>query len=212
MRPNRTNIVLGVALALSLALNWGTTSALGVQGVEFAPQMAHTARYNAFAANPNFPDQQTLRTPEPGTIARGQRPLHYAPTPTDAARAGVELQNPIARTVSAAVARGAVVFLNFCQPCHGVGGRGDGLVAQRGFPPPPSLVADRAVAMADGQLFHILTYGQDNMASYASQLSQDDRWKVILRIRALQEAAPPIPVPTAAPTAQLLPPPAPREE
>jgi hypothetical protein len=40
--------------------------------------------------------------------------------------------------------------------------------------------------MKDGQLFHILTYGQGNMPSYAAQLSQDDRWRVIVHVRSLQ--------------------------
>ena len=40
--------------------------------------------------------------------------------------------------------------------------------------------------MKDGQLFHILTYGQNNMASYAGQISRDDRWNVIAYVRSLQ--------------------------
>jgi mono/diheme cytochrome c family protein len=43
--------------------------------------------------------------------------------------------------------------------------------------------------MKDGQLFHVLTYGQNNMPSYASQLSRGDRWNVILYVRTLQVAA-----------------------
>jgi hypothetical protein len=41
--------------------------------------------------------------------------------------------------------------------------------------------------MADGEMFHILTYGQGNMASYASQLTREERWKVIVHVRRLQE-------------------------
>ena len=76
-----------------------------------------------------------------------------------------------------------------------------GPVTQRGVPPPPSLLAPHAVQIKDGQLFHILTYGQNNMASYASQLSRDDRWNVIVYVRSLQAAAklaPPAPPATPA--------------
>jgi mono/diheme cytochrome c family protein len=38
-------------------------------------------------------------------------------------------------------------------------------------------------------MFHILTYGQKNMPSYASQVSEDDRWKAILYVRSLQRVA-----------------------
>jgi hypothetical protein len=43
--------------------------------------------------------------------------------------------------------------------------------------------------MKDGQLFHVVTYGQGNMPAHAAQLSQDDRWQVILHLRSLQQAA-----------------------
>jgi mono/diheme cytochrome c family protein len=187
MRLNRLNVLLGAALVGALVLNWLPGPAPSVPGLEFAPQMAHSPRYLAFAENPNFADGQTLRTPEADAIARGQAPLHYAPTAADAVRAGVELQNPFAPRDSAAQARGATLFAAFCRPCHGAGAQGDGLVARRGIPPPPSLLAAHAIGLRDGQLFHILTYGQGNMAPYASQLSRDDRWKVILQVRSLQQ-------------------------
>ena len=39
-------------------------------------------------------------------------------------------------------------------------------------------------------MFHVLSYGQANMPSYASQVDRDDRWKAILYVRALQEKKP----------------------
>ena len=53
--------------------------------------------------------------------------------------------------------------------------------------PPPFLTAARATQMADGEMFHILTYGQGNMASYAAQLTREERWMVIRHVRSLQE-------------------------
>jgi mono/diheme cytochrome c family protein len=85
--------------------------------------------------------------------------------------------------------RGAFVFRTFCVPCHGGSGRGDGPVALRGYPAPASLLAEKAIHMTDGQIFHVLTFGQKNMPSYASQLSEDDRWKVILYVRSMQGKA-----------------------
>jgi mono/diheme cytochrome c family protein len=88
------------------------------------------------------------------------------------------------------------VFANFCAVCHGAGAAGNGTVPQRGYPAPPSLLVEHAIKMKDGQMFHVLTYGQNNMPSYASQLSRDDRWNVILYVRAMQKAATPASVPT----------------
>jgi mono/diheme cytochrome c family protein len=152
--------------------------------------MAEPVPYGAFAPNPNFPDGKTLREPAPGTVARGHLPLHYRPTPEDAIRAGKELHSPFRATDTQARARGARVFADYCQVCHGLQGKGDGPVTKRGVPPPPSLVDGKSREMKDGQLFHILTYGQGNMPSYAAQLSREDRWQAILHVRSFQQAAP----------------------
>ena len=45
--------------------------------------------------------------------------------------------------------------------------------------------------MKDGQLFHIITYGQGSMASYAAQLPPDRRWDVINYVRGLQKKSVP---------------------
>jgi len=189
MPPGRLNALLAVAFLASFGLMWASRRDVHRPNLEIFPEMVHAPRYGAFAPNPVLRHGMTLQAPPPGTIPRGLRPLHYAATPEDAVRAGEELDNPLAAGPASALARGELVYRNFCVPCHGAGGRGDGPAAKRGVPPPPSLLAERAVAMKDGQLFHVLTYGQANMASYASQLSREDRWRVILYVRSLQVSA-----------------------
>ena len=185
------NVILVLLFVLLLGLNAFLRSDPTVPNQEFLPEMVRTPRFNAFAANPNFPDGKTLRTPEPGTIPRGFLPLHYGTSPEEALRAGNELANPVAASDERALERGARVFANFCVVCHGPAGQGDGPVAFRGYPAPPSLHTERALKMKDGQVFHILTYGQKNMPSYAAQVSREDRWKVILYMRSLQQKAKP---------------------
>jgi len=187
------NAALFLLLLAVLAFHWWATPDLSRPNVEFLPQMAHGARYNAYAANPNFPDGKTLQAPIAGTVARGALPLHYSPAAADALRAGNELLRPAASETPRARARGEHVFRNYCAVCHGADGAGIGTVTQRGVPPPPSLLASHALQMKDGHMFHVLTYGQNNMASYAGQLSRDDRWNVIVYVRALQKAAAPAP-------------------
>jgi mono/diheme cytochrome c family protein len=185
------NIVLLVVFVASLGLNWAVRSKPSQPNFEFIPEMVRTPRYNAYSANPIFPDGKTLQTPEPGTIARGFRLSHFVATPEDALRAGDTLVNPVPVNDDGAIARGKVVFANFCTPCHGVTGNGDGLVVQRGYPAPPSLYAENARKIRDGQIFHILSYGQKNMPSYASQISREDRWNVIAYVRSIQMQATP---------------------
>jgi mono/diheme cytochrome c family protein len=189
-KPNRRlNIGLVLVLLVMVGLNWFVGSDPARPNREFLPDMVHSARFGAFADNPNFADGKTLQTPEPGTIARGQMPLHLHATPEDAVRAGLELQSPIPVMDAGARQQGAWVFANYCAVCHGPAAKGDGPVTRRGVPPPPSLLADKTRNMKDGQLFHVLTYGQANMASYAGQLTREQRWQAILHVRELQKQA-----------------------
>lgn len=185
------NAVLLLAFLASIGLQLAFRPEPARPNREFLPEMVRTPRYNAYSPNPNFPDGQTLQSPVPGTISRGLLPLHYASTPEDAARAGESLPSLARAGDAQAIARGAAVYSNFCQPCHGPAGRGDGLVVLRGFPAPPSLYADNARTMKDGRIFHILTYGQKNMPSYAAQISRDDRWNVVAFVRSLQKQSAP---------------------
>ena len=91
------------------------------------------------------------------------------------------------RTAAESVNRGAQIYRRFCVACHGAGGLGDGPIAKRGFPPPPSVLTGKSVKMKDGQLFHILTYGQGSMPPMAAQLTPQERWDSINYVRQLQQ-------------------------
>jgi mono/diheme cytochrome c family protein len=134
-------------------------------------------------------------------------PLHYQASEADALRAGLELTMPSSIVAEKDGTRAAQLFAAFCQPCHGRVGHGDGITIKRGFQPPPSLLTQRARDMKDGQMFHVLAYGQKLMPSHASQLSPDDRWRLIEHIRGLQARLPVDPPPFGSP--ETAPPPAP---
>ena len=183
------NGALFAALAAVVLASWGLRSEAGKTNFEFIPDMVHSARYGAYTSNPNFPDGKTLQQAPQGVIARGHMPLHYSSSQADALRAGDELTSPIGIGNENSLSRGAKVYANFCAVCHGTDAAGMGPVARRGFPPPPSLLLPHALQMKDGQMFHVLTYGQNNMPSYASQLGTEDRWSVITYVRSIQAAA-----------------------
>jgi mono/diheme cytochrome c family protein len=184
-------IGLAVALVASVVLNIVVRQGTMTRPwVEYFPDMARTARYNAFEANPNFPDGMTLRVPPRGTIARGM--LSVASDPRTIVDAEGTPQNPFADDADARE-RGKVVYDTFCLPCHGATGEGDGIVVQRGFPAPPSLVRGRATGMSDSELFDLVTFGFSTMPSYAAQIPPDDRWKSIVHLRTLQNTSAPTP-------------------
>ncbi len=187
----RRNLVLAILLLLVIVLAIWSQPDYEHPNVEFLPAMRRSPSFKAYEANPVLPGGTSMQPPIPGTIARGAIVLHYRATPEDALRAGEELKNPIPeqdKQHSASVARGRKVFQTYCSPCHGGGGAADGIVVQRGYPPPPSLLNGKSVQMKDGQLFHILSYGQGNMAPFTGQLLPEQRWDVINFVRSLQKA------------------------
>lgn len=204
---NKLNLWLFLALLCTVALCLIVKERdVSRPNYDFLPeaQMAYTAAYDSFAPNLNFPNGLTLRSPPTGTIARGYLPLfRYQPTSEDALRAGRELKNPFSEDDSRRLKRGSDVFDNVCQICHGPIGEGNGPVTQRGFPLSASLLAERAVRMKDGQMFHVLTYGQGRMPALAAQLSPEDRWSAILHVRMLQGPNAPSHVPSRIELAKL---------
>ena len=171
----KLNLFLLTVLIASVAASLGIGDNPARRNFEAMPEMVRSIAYKSFSANPTFADGKTLQTPPEGTIARGMHTQHYTATPVEAG----------------ALERGARVYQIYCQPCHGGAGKGDGPVAMRGFPPPPSLLANQAIRLADGQMFHIVTNGQKNMPSYAAQVPPDDRWRVIAYVRSLQGGSQP---------------------
>lgn len=183
------NIALLALLCTGAVLNWTLSIDHGRPNLEFMPEMVHPVPHESYAEHGALPNKMVLQPLPEGAIPRGHLPLHYEATPKDAERAGEELNNPFKFGDKRWQPRGAVVYANYCALCHGTSGTGDGPVSQRGVAPPPSLLADKAKKTKDGQLFHIVTYGQANMAAYAAQISREDRWAVILHVRQLQKGA-----------------------
>ena len=197
MKLNRMNIVLTASLVIAVMAAGATRVDYTQPNIEILPDMKYTPAWTAYASNPVFANGRTLQAPVTGTIARGQIPLHFEATKEDAIRMGDELVNryhnsespAAAEQLQASIQRGGETYRIFCICCHGATGAGDGPVTKRGFPPPPSLLTGKSPQMKDGQIFHVLTYGQNSMPDFTGQLSSDRRWDVINYIRSLQPQA-----------------------
>lgn len=155
-----------------------------VRNREYPIEMGVSPAYRSQTANPVLPGGLTAQRPVQGTIPRGFTPFRYGTTPEEATRAGQELTNPFKPTKEN-LARGKYVFTNNCAVCHGAGGGGDGPIIPK-YPNPPAYQTDKSRALSDGELFHVITRGRLNMPPHESQVSADDRWKVVLYIRELQ--------------------------
>ncbi len=289
---SRTNIVLAVLLGIVVLLAAMSRVDYSVPNVEVLADlsMKYTPASTAYEPSEVFANGMTQQAPVPGTIARGQMPLHFAPLPKEADPKamvpGKELVNPFslevllrqtqleferdeaarkaaaeknaadvakaaeeaksseeaktsspasktpktaatdmdvatpatgnktaeskpaeskpaetpeavaARRFQASVDRGNDIFLAFCACCHGPAGTDPGMVAMRGYTPPPRYFQTAKSdgtpnEWNDGQLFHIVTYGRLNMPQFEVQLPPESRWDAINYVRTLQKAAVP---------------------
>ena len=93
------------------------------------------------------------------------------------------------------VERGRERYGIYCVPCHGIGGDGDGLVTQRAMSLeqgtwvlPSSYHTDAIRNRSAGHIYNTITNGIRKMSGYADQIPVEDRWAIVLYIRALQRS------------------------
>lgn len=141
-------------------------------------------RYNPESETSFFPDGRSARPMVAGTVARGHLQIDEARYTGKIDGDDVD-QFPIPISKDD-IERGQQRFNIYCSPCHGRLGDGNGMVVMRGFRQPPSYYSDRLVHAPVGHYFDVITNGFGAMASYASRVDTEDRWRIIAYIRALQ--------------------------
>jgi mono/diheme cytochrome c family protein len=184
-----------------------------LSGCEKAMQnMYNQPKYKPLAASTLWPDGQSARLDEAGTIAHsagaiagtssgrlGEQPLPESASPTypvdERGRVKANLMpgspmpslatNPLPITMQT-LQRGQERFNIYCSPCHSKAGDGDGMVVRRGFPRPPSYHSDKLRNAPDAHFFSVITNGYGAMYSYVDRVEPRDRWAIVAYIRALQ--------------------------
>lgn len=161
-------------------------------GYEFMPDMYRSLAYKPNGVNNLFTDSMTNRMPVAGTIPRGSfLPYVYPNTPEGYEAAGKELKNPLEHSPEN-LEEGKRLYEIFCIQCHGAQGMGDGSITLNGkFAPPPAYSGDALKELPEGKMYHTLEFGKNMMGSHASQLSQAERWKIIMYVQTLQKLGAP---------------------
>jgi mono/diheme cytochrome c family protein len=173
-------------------------------GTEFAPNMYHSVGYEPMSqtagdSNTINPLGMNMRLPVKGTVSRksytGSDSLKQAfltqeltakAIPTDSiSYSEKSLFNPIAATPEN-IEAGKLQYERFCQHCHGETGKGDGLVA-KAYKGVPVYSSDALKTMNDGHIYHVITHGKGRMWAHGSQISSENRWKIVLYVHELQK-------------------------
>jgi hypothetical protein len=142
-------------------------------------------KQNPFVRSDFFPDQRSERPLVEDTVARGQlRADTFLYTGKIGNSFGDYMPFSITRET---LDRGRERYNIYCSPCHSLVGDGNGFVPSRGFSRiPPSYHTPRLQKAPLGYLFDVITNGYGVMPDYRTQISAEDRWKIVAYVRALQ--------------------------
>ncbi len=128
----------------------------------------------------NKPVSGTMRIYEEDSIMP-----YELPNDSNGYKMSAQVINPVTSFSPADSAEAGRLFNINCAVCHGAKGAGNGPISQK-IGAVANLTTQQYISMTDGTMFHSITYGRNNMGSYASQLSRVQRWLIIKYIRTLQ--------------------------
>jgi mono/diheme cytochrome c family protein len=143
------------------------------------------------AASPLFADGKGSRPPPPGSIPAAMGDLAKTSSGLHGRQELAERDDAYAASAPppftrALLLRGQARYDVYCAPCHSPVGDGDGMIARRGFPHPPTYHQARLRDAPDRHFFDVMTQGYGVMLPYADRVTPQDRWAIVAYIRALQ--------------------------
>lgn len=165
-------------------------------GTTYMPDMAYSRAYETYATTENLRDKgiNYNATPVQGTVARGDMPAYIYKNDSLGYANSKNVKNPLSSLDEKDYLEASRLFLVNCAICHGDKLDGNGPLWKTGdgpFPAAPrNLISDPiATAMAEGTMFHSVTYGKNMMGSFISQLSTKQRWMIVYYIKEKQRLA-----------------------
>ena len=172
--------------------------------IEVFPDMDRQAKFHEQGRSEFFDDNRMDRSPVPGAVPfvtpEQETYVHLSPDNRfreDDYLASGKLEDesfgdgiPVEVSYEA-MKEGQAIFNIYCAICHGDSGNGKGVVADEryGYNTIISLLQSRIADQSDGEIFNTITHGKNTMGPYGSKIRVEDRWKVVMYVRALQRAA-----------------------
>lgn len=208
------NISLMVS-SLAIAALAGCGASGEYRGMEYAPNMYHAVSYEPltqiketdegtfvsnredgkgefFNSNIHNPNSINMREPVAGTVRRtsnGYLPYRLHKDSLDMAARIVKSPIPTSEGV---IAEGKLLYGRYCNHCHGANGQGsEDPTAKVGviLKGVPSYSLGRVATVSEGHIFHVITYGKGRMGAHGSQISEENRWKIVQYVQTLQKGS-----------------------
>lgn len=194
--------------AIYIAVVVAVVSILGFRGAKsektpwmIFPDMDNQPRYKPQATNQYFADRMNSRPKPAGTVIRGQgweEKAVFSPeygenySHSTALYEGKNEDGSWATEFpidvdNETMEMGRQKYDIFCTVCHGAAGDGKGVTSKYGVIP-ANLLIDTYRTMPEGQIFETITNGKNTMFGYAEKITPEERWAIILYVRALQRS------------------------
>jgi mono/diheme cytochrome c family protein len=187
-------VVLGLLPPVLVA--WYRATPKSLPRIHIIPDMDFQEKYTPQAASPlpAFADGSAARPPVPGTVYRGGLEDEHFDLGRVGGKPATMFPMPVTDEL---MQRGQQRFGIFCATCHGLAGEGGetGLTSLRAgkrkeldWVLPASLLTSGLRDQPVGQIFDTMTNGLRKMPALGPQIPPQDRWAIILYLRALQRS------------------------
>jgi mono/diheme cytochrome c family protein len=190
-------LALALVVAAVVAMAGFRGHHFGQPPFEVFPDMNYQAKVKDQQPSAFFADGMASRQPVPGTVAE-EMPAqndYWATGKWDATHWGDGIPVHEARNGGRALeigpadlARGRERYQINCAVCHGATGAGNGITSQYGLSGAANYHTDRLRTISDGSLFNTISNGTGQMMGYGYNIEIDDRWRIVMYIRALQHS------------------------
>ena len=181
-------IIIAFVLMSILATVFESCDSKREPGKIYMPDMTYSRAFEAYAAN-DLKKENINYIPYPveGTIRRGDLFTYSLPNDSNGYKMSAEVKDPLPPLDTIQMAEAQRLFNINCAICHGLNMDAQGPLSTGGkIPAVANLTLAQYVKMPEGTMFHSITYGKNNMGSYASQLSRMQRWMVIQYVKSKQ--------------------------
>ncbi len=164
---------------------------------EIFPDMNYQDKVKDQVPSEFFANGNSAREPVPGTVAEEMPPVgdYWATGKFDGNHWGTGIpvhdsingERPL-QIDAANMERGRERYTISCAVCHGASGDGKGITSKYGLNGVANYHQEMYRTMSDGEIFNTIGNGKGQMLGYGYNITIDDRWRIVMYIRALQRS------------------------
>ena len=165
----------------------------GCRDLQYFPDMHYSTAIDAQKADPIGQRKGNMLPPE-NTIPYKASGYSLTNALDDYPRADWVLKDPLSGVEDKKIIleQGGFKYDIYCAPCHGLTGKGDGPIQKKWVTIRPLVRVEGknvdvpALRWGTGRIYHVIRVGIRSMGSYASQIKDEDRWRIAHYVKYLQ--------------------------